>query len=83
MTGFIKPREIMKAQEEIIKLTADNGDYVTDLDKGVREFLKIHPVTKEKEAKPFREVDGVYVTEEAFEKADKLKRPLEDFPEGQ
>jgi len=54
-----------------------NGDELDDLPEEVQEFLRIHPVTKNKERKDFRYVNGVYITEEDFEEAPKAEQAIE------
>ena len=78
MTGFIKPGEIYEAQSTIIGLLRENDKDLKDLDEEVREFLQINPVTKEKSGGKFRYVDGVWVSEEGYEDADSLRRPIDD-----
>lgn len=78
MTGFIKPSEIYAAQKKIVELLQKTGDGVTSLDEETRKFMMIHPVTKRKESGRFREVDGVFVTEESYEEAESLRRPMDE-----
>jgi len=78
MTGFIKPGEIYEAQSTIIELLKENDKDLKDLDEEVKEFLLVNPVTKKKDGGKFRYVDGVWVSEEGYEEADSLKRPLDE-----
>lgn len=82
MTGFIKPGEIYAAQMEIIELLRDSDRKFKSLSEETKEFMAINPVTKEKEAGSFRKVDGVWVTEESYEEAESLNRPISEMVEG-
>jgi hypothetical protein len=79
MTGFIKPAELHAAQELLVEYMESAGDGVNDIPAAAHQFLLVHPVTKKKENKPFRKVNGVYVTEEDFREAEKLTPALNEI----
>lgn len=79
MTGFIKPSEIYEAQRELVQRMEENGEELSDVNRDVREFLKVHPVTKEKESASFRFVEGVAISEEAYSKAEPKQRPIDEM----
>lgn len=79
MTGYIKPEEIHQTQEAVVELLNKTGERLDEQSDALQEFMRIHPVTKEKESGYFRKVNGVYVTEQAYREADSMQRPIERF----
>lgn len=79
MTGYIKPEEIYEAQKALVSYMEAAGEGAGDIPDEAYQFLLIHPVTKKKEWKPFRKVNGVYVTEEDFKEAEQLQLPLAEL----
>lgn len=77
MTGFIKPETIHETQMWIVEQI--NGEDMSrgDVPEPVLDFLTLNPVTKETDGDYVRKVNGVYISEESYEDAPRLDRPLD------